>query len=155
MVAIRGIAIRFYTHNPVPVNMHYRDLFVSYRELLLASCRPVGICEDSNVCSCLLSPTAPAPRSRCIGEQVARFARPLESRPVDPVRRELYRWLAATPSGISSTSGWVAPAAPLPVSPILLAGGTEDAPPPPQECQGPRASIVASARHPAALENRA
>ena len=129
MVAIRGIAIRFYTHNPVPVNMHYRDLFVSYRELLLASCRPVGICEDSNVCSCLLSPTAPAPRSRCIGEQVARFARPLESRPVDPVRRELYRWLAATPSGISSTSGWVAPAAPLPVSPILLAGGTEDGTP--------------------------
>ena len=43
MVAIRGIAIRFYTHNPVPVNMHYRDLFVSYRELLLASCRPLGI----------------------------------------------------------------------------------------------------------------
>ena len=75
MVAIRGIAIRFYTHNLVPVNMHYRDLFVSYRELLLASCRPVGICEDSNVCSCLLSPTAPAPRSRYIGEQVARFAR--------------------------------------------------------------------------------
>ena len=86
----------------------------------------MGICEDSNVCSCLPSPTAPAPRSRCIGEQVARFARPFESRPVDPVRRELFRRLAAVPRGISSTSGWVAPAAPLPVSPPPLARGTED-----------------------------
>ena len=76
-----------------------------------------------------LSCPAPAPRSRCIGEQVARFARPFESRPVETVRRELYRRLAAKPGGISSTSGWVAPAAPLPISPILLAGGTEDGTP--------------------------
>ena len=35
LVTLRGTAIRFYTHNPVPVNIHCRDLFVSYRDLYL------------------------------------------------------------------------------------------------------------------------
>ena len=35
LVMLRGTAIRFYTHNPVPVNIHCRDSFVSYRDLYL------------------------------------------------------------------------------------------------------------------------
>ena len=50
-------------------------------------------------------------------KQVARFARPFEARPVDPVIREVFRQLAET-SGTASTSGWVAPSATLP--PLLL-----------------------------------
>ena len=98
---------------------------LSYRDLYLFSCRLVGMYSDSNCFSYLLSPTAPAPHSRCIGGQVARFARPFESRPVDPIRREVYRQLAAS-SGSSSTSGWVAPTSTLPVSPPPLARGTEE-----------------------------
>ena len=55
--------------------------------------------------SYLLSPTAPAPRTRCLGSTVARFARPFESRPVDPVRRECYRQLAETCTAV--TTGWL------------------------------------------------
>ena len=87
--------------------------------------RIVGIKSDGNCCPCLLSPTAPAPRTRCLGSQVARFACPFESRPADPVRREVYRQLAAT-SGTASTSGWVAPSTTLPVTPPPLEKGTEE-----------------------------
>ena len=80
---------------------------------------------DGNCCPYLLSPTAPAPRTRCIGGQVTRFARPFESRPADPVRREVYRQLAAV-SGSASPAGWVAPTATLPVTPPPLERGTEE-----------------------------
>ena len=107
----------------LPVNMHSLGIYLlSYRDLYMFSCRPVGIYLDGNCFPYLLSPTAPAPHSRCIGNQVARFARPFESRPVDPVRREVFRQLAAS-SGTSSTSGWVALTITLPVSPPPLVRG--------------------------------
>ena len=80
---------------------------------------------DSNCCTFLLSPTAPPPRTKVIGEPVAHFARPFESRPADPIRREVYRQLAAHPA-VASTSGWVPPAALLPSTPLPLQRGTED-----------------------------
>ena len=80
---------------------------------------------DSNFCPYLLSPTASASRTKCLGTQVSRFARPFELRPADPVRREVYRQLAAT-IGIASTSGWVAPSTTLPVTPPPLGKGTEE-----------------------------
>ena len=83
---------------------------------------------DGNFCPYLLSPTAPAPRTRCIGDQVARFARPFESRPADPIRREAFRQLAAVP-GLATSSGWVAPSAKLPVTPPPLKRGTEESTP--------------------------
>ena len=75
----------------------------------------------------LLSPTAPAPRTHCIGEGVARFAGPFESRPTDPVRRELFRQLARPSSSPSSaaSSGWLAPVATLPTSPRPLPDAIE------------------------------
>ena len=122
----RDMASR-YKHNSVPVNIHnLGSCLLSYRDLYLFSYRVVGMYSDINCCSCLLFPTAPAPHTRCIGGQVARFARPFESRPVDPVRREYYKQLAAS-CGSSSTSGWVTPTGTLPVSPPPLAKGTEEA----------------------------
>ena len=49
---------------------------------------------------------------------------PFEARPVDPVRREVFRQLAET-SGTASTSGWVAPSATLPTTPPPLERSTE------------------------------
>ena len=110
----------------LPVDMHSLVIYLlSYRDLYMFSCRLVGMNSDGNCFPYLLSPTAPAPRSRCIGSQVARFPRLFESRPVDPIRREVFRQLAAS-SGSSSTSGWVAPITTLPVSPPPLARGTEE-----------------------------
>ena len=40
----------------------------------LLSYRTVGLRFDGNPCPYLLSPTAPAPRTRCLGQSVARFA---------------------------------------------------------------------------------
>ena len=40
----------------------------------LLSYRTVGLRFDGNLCPYLLSPTAPAPRTRCLGQSVARFA---------------------------------------------------------------------------------
>ena len=80
---------------------------------------------DSNCCTFLLSPTAPAPRTKVIGDPVARFSRPFESRPTDPVRREVFRQLAANPD-TASTSGWVAQSSTLPVMPPPLQKGTEE-----------------------------
>ena len=40
----------------------------------LLSYRTVGLRFDGNLCPYLLSPTAPAPRTRCLGKSVARFA---------------------------------------------------------------------------------
>ena len=91
----------------------------------MLSCKTVGVETDSNFCPYLLSPTAPAPRTMCIGDSVARFARPFESRPTDSVRREVFRQLAARP-GPAASSGWVAPSATLPATPCPLQRVTED-----------------------------
>ena len=93
--------------------------------LYMLSCRTVGVKTDGNFCPYLLSPTAPAPRTRCIGDSVARFARPFESKPADAVRREVYRQLANRP-GPSMTSGWVAPTAKLQATPRPLERVTEE-----------------------------
>ena len=42
--------------------------------LYMLSCRTVGVKTNGNFCPYLLSPTAPAPRTRCIGDSVNRFA---------------------------------------------------------------------------------
>ena len=89
--------------------------------LYMLSYRTVGMEIDGNCCPYLLSPTAPAPRTRCIGDSVARFARPFESRPADTVRRELFRQLANHPG----PSGWVAPTATLQATPRPLERATE------------------------------
>ena len=68
--------------------------------------------------------SAPAPRTRCLGDLVARFAKPFESRPTDPVRREIFRQLASS-AGTSSSSGWVAPTALLSSTPRPLERATE------------------------------
>ena len=68
---------------------------------------------------------APALRTQCLGGQVARFLRPFEARPADPVRRELYRQLAEEPC-IAATSGWVAPSEALASTPPPLGPGTEE-----------------------------
>ena len=73
----------------------------------------------------LLSPTAPALRTQCLGGQVARFYRPFEARPTDPVRRELYRQLAEKPC-TAATSGWVAPTEDLASTPPPLGPSTEE-----------------------------
>ena len=68
---------------------------------------------------------APAPRTKCIGGQVARFWRPFEARPVDPVRREVFRQLVEEPS-TAATSGWIAPTEALASTPPPLVPGTEE-----------------------------
>ena len=120
------MAIRFTHITLYQVNIHSWDCLFCYRDLYLLAVGLWGYTQIVIFCSYLLSPTAPAPCSRCIGGQVARLARPFESRPVDPVRRELFRRLAAAQSGSSYTSGWVAPSTTLPVSPPPLARGTEE-----------------------------
>ena len=76
----------------------------------------------------MLSPTAPALRTKCLGGQVARFSKPFEARPVDPVRREVFRQLAKNP-GTAATSGWIAPTEGLASTPPPLEPG-------PEECAG-------------------
>ena len=82
----------------------------------LFSYRTVGLRIDGNPCPYLLSPTAPAPRTKCLGQSVARFKRPFESRPADSVRRELYQQLALQPGN----SGWIAPTAAISATPRPL-----------------------------------
>ena len=108
------------------VDMHSLGIYLlSYRDFYMFSYRTVGMILDGNCSPFLLSPTAPAPRTRCLGNQVARFARPFEVRPVDSVRREIFRQLAVA-SGTSSTSGWVAPTTTLLTTPPPLERGTEE-----------------------------
>ena len=75
--------------------------------------------KKSNAICLFFSSPAPAPRSICIGAPVAHFDRPFESRPVDSVRREVFRQLAADSSSTSS-SGWFAPSGVLLGSPRPL-----------------------------------
>ena len=93
--------------------------------LYMLSYMTVGMKTDGNFCPYLLSPTAAAPRNRCIGDSVARLARPSESRPADTVRREIYRQLANRPAS-SRTSGWVAPTVKLPATLRPLERATEE-----------------------------
>ena len=76
----------------------------------------LGLRIDGNPCPYLLSPTAPAPRTKCLGQSVARFKRPFESRPADSVRRELYQQLTLQPGN----SGWIAPTAAISATPRPL-----------------------------------
>ena len=111
-----------------PITLLQEDIHSLRDEMLLAigtfimfSYRTVGLFVDGNCCPYLLSPTAPAPRTRCLGKSVARFAKPFESRPADTVRRELYKQLATQPGN----SGWIAPTAALPATPRPLERVTE------------------------------
>ena len=106
---VKGTASRCPLITLLRIGIHScRNYLLSYRVFYVLSYRIVGVKIDGNCCPYLLSPTAPALHTRCIGAQVARFARPFESRPADPIRREVYRQLAAV-SGSASSSGWVAP----------------------------------------------
>ena len=68
---------------------------------------------------------APALRTQCLRGQVARFLKPFEARPTDPVRRELYRQLAEKPC-TAVNSGWVAPSEATASAPPPLGPGTEE-----------------------------
>ena len=82
----------------------------------LFSYRTEGLRIDGNSCPCLLSPPAPAPHSKCLGQSVARFKRPFESRPADPVRREQYHHLVLQ----SGNSGVIPATAAITATPRLL-----------------------------------
>ena len=97
------------------------DMLLAIGTFIMFSYRTVGLFIDGNCCPYLLSPTAPAPRTRCLGRSVTRFVRPFESRPADTVRRELYKQLATQPGN----SGWIAPTAALPATPRPLERATE------------------------------
>ena len=111
-----------------PITLLQEDIH-SFRDVMLLaigtfymfSYRTVGMKIDGNCCPYLLSPTAPAPHTRCLGRSVARFAKPFESRSADTVRRELYKQLATQPG----QSGWIAPTATLPATPRPLERATE------------------------------
>ena len=102
-----------------------RNCLFSYRDSYVLSFRTVGMKLDGNCFPYLLSPTVSAPRTRCLGTQVACFAGPFESRPADPIRREVFRLLAVSNSTASS-SGWVAPTTTLVVTPPSLERGLEE-----------------------------
>ena len=103
------------------IHSYRNSIHLAIGILYMLSYRTVGMEIDGNCCPYLLSPTAPAPRTRCIGDSVARFARPFESRPADTVRRELFRQLASR----SGPSGWVVPTATLQATPRPLERATE------------------------------
>ena len=153
LVALRGIAIRFYTHNPVPVNMHCRDLFISYRDFYLLA---IGLWGFVKIVICVLVYYLPQLQHHAPGASESRSLALL-------ARSSLDLW---TRSGENCIGGWrqlqVAPVPPQAGWPQqhlcrFLRHLWLEVPrtAPPQECQGPRASDGTSARHPAALENRA
>ena len=126
LVVVGDMASRYPLITLLQVDMHSLGIYLlSYRDSYMFSYRILGMISDGNCSPYLLSLTAPAPRTRCLGSQVARFARPFESRPADPVRREVFRQLAAN-CGTTSTSGWVAPTTTLPTTPPPLERGTEE-----------------------------
>ena len=119
-----GITAKRYPHiTLLQEDIHsFRDvMLLAIGTLYMFSYRTVGMKKDGNCCPYLLSPTAPAPRTRCLGSSVARFAKPFESRPADTVRRELFKQLATQPG----QSGWIAPTATLSATPRLLERATE------------------------------
>ena len=109
-----------------PKTLLQEDIHSCRDDMLLAigtfyTLRTVGLKIDGNFCPYLLSPTAPAPRTRCLGQSVAPFKRPFESRPADSVWRELYQQLATHPGNF----GWIAPTDSLPATPRPLERATE------------------------------
>ena len=119
-----GITAKRYPHiTLLQEDIHsFRDvMFLAIGTLYKFSYRTVGMKIDGNCCPYLLSPTAPAPRTRCLGSSVARFAKPFESRPADTVRQELFKQLATQPG----QSGWIAPTATLSATPRPLERATE------------------------------
>ena len=67
--------------NYPPIALLQKDIHSFRNDMLLAigtfyvlSYRTVGLKIDENLCPYLLSPTAPAPRTRCLGQNVAHFA---------------------------------------------------------------------------------
>ena len=92
------------------------ELLLAVGAFYLFSYRTEGLRIDGNPCPCLLSPPAPAPHSKCLDQSVARFKRPFESRPADPVRHERYYHLALQ----SGNSGGIAATAATTATPRLL-----------------------------------
>ena len=119
-----GITAKRYPHiTLLQEDIHsFRDFkLLAIGTFYMFSYRTVGMKIDGNCCPYLLSPTAPAPRTRCLGSSVARFAKTFESRPADTVRQELFKQLATQPG----QSGWIAPTATLSATPRPLERATE------------------------------
>ena len=135
LVVLRSTAIRFYTHNPVPVNIHCRDLFVSYRDLCLLA---IGLWEYIQVVIFVLVCYLPQLQHHALGALEVRSLTLLGPSSLD-------QW---TLSGGNCTGGWqqlpvapVPPQAGLPQEPLSqsLHHLWREAPrtAPLQECQGP------------------
>ena len=125
-VVLLPLGIRAINYPPITLlqeNIHgfRNDMLLAIGTFYLLSYRTVGLRLYGNLCPYLLSPTAPAPRTKCLGQSVARFKRPFESRPADSVRRELYQQLASQPGN----SGWIASTAALSATPRPLERANE------------------------------
>ena len=92
------------------------ELLLAVGALYLFNYRTEGLRIDGNSCLYLLSPPAPAPHSKCLGQSVARFKRPFESRPADPARRERFLHLVTQPG----TSGVISATAAISATPRPL-----------------------------------
>ena len=92
------------------------ELLLAVGALYLFNYRTEGLRIDGNSCLYLLSPPAPAPHSKCLGQSVARFKRPFESRPADPARRERFLHLVTQPG----TSGMIPATATISATPRPL-----------------------------------
>ena len=92
------------------------ELLLAVGALYLFNYRTEGLRIDGNSCLYLLSPPAPAPHSKCLGQSVARFKRPFESRPADPARRERFLHLVTQPG----TSGVIPATAAISATPRPL-----------------------------------
>ena len=73
------------------------ELLLAVGALYLFNYRTEGLRIDGNSCLYLLSPPAPALHSKCLGQSVARFKHPFESRPADLARRERFLHLVTQP----------------------------------------------------------
>ena len=72
---VKGTASRYPLITLLRIGIHsHRNYLLSYRDFYVLDYRTVGVKIDGNCCPYLLSPTVPAPRTRCLGTQVARFA---------------------------------------------------------------------------------
>ena len=109
----------------------FRDIMLlAIGTFYLLSYRTVGLRFDGNLCPYLLSPTAPAPRTRCLGHSVARFATLFWSLFgalfgadfLEPTwSRELYNQLATQPGPL----GCIPPTDTLQATPRPLKRATE------------------------------
>ena len=101
------------------------ELLLAIETFYLFSYRTVGLRIDGNLCPYLLSPTAPAPRIRCLGQSVARFASlfwSLFGAFLESIwSRELYNQLATQPGPL----GCIPPTATLQATPHPLKRATE------------------------------